>query len=94
MLTYPDGRKSWPLFIDSRFRDHAPVNQFRVIQHTVDTLELQVAAERALNAGERNALAKTLQESMEYPFKIEITEHAEIARGAGGKYEDFRSNVE
>jgi phenylacetate-CoA ligase len=93
MLIYPDGRSSWPLFADSRFRDHAPVTQFRVIQRSVHTLELQVAAERALNADERGALARILQERMRYPFEIQVTEHAEIARSAGGKYEDFRSEV-
>ena len=93
MLWYPDGRKTWPLFSDRRFRDFAPVRQFRVIQRTIDSLELQIAADRGLNAGEREALAQVLRESINYPFEITVTEHAEIARSAGGKYEDFRNEV-
>jgi phenylacetate-CoA ligase len=93
MLNYPDGRTSWPLFADSRFRDIAPVKQFRVIQRTIDTLELQVAAESPLTGHQRAALAEVIQKRTQYPFTIEVTEHDEIARSAGGKYEDFRNEL-
>lgn len=93
MLTYPNGTKAWPLFSDNKFRDIAPVRQFRVIQHTLDRLELQVAAERTLTDQDRTALADILRERVRHPFAIDVTEHAEIARGAGGKYEDFRSEL-
>ncbi len=93
MLNYPDGRTSWPLFADSRFRDIAPVKQFRVIQRAIDTLELQVAAESPLTGHQRAALAEVIQKRTQYPFTIEVTEHDEIARSAGGKYEDFRNEL-
>ncbi|MEZ5586129.1 MAG: AMP-binding protein [Sedimenticolaceae bacterium] len=93
MLSYPDGRKVWPLFSDYRFRDIAPVRQFRVIQREIDALELQVAAERELSEPEREALAQVIRERVSYPFRITVTEHAEIARSAGGKFEDFRNEV-
>ena len=91
MLTYPDGSKSWPSFSDGRFREVAPVRQFRVVQRTAEALELQVAAERRLNGPERSALATMVRDRVGPPFRVEVTEHAEIPRSAGGKYEDFRN---
>lgn len=93
MLHYPDGRKAWPLLADSRYRGVAPVRQFRVIQHTLERLEFQVVAERPLNSEEKEALAQIIRDRVGHPFLIDVTEHAEIARSAGGKYEDFRSEL-
>ena len=93
MLTYPDGRKVWPSFQAGRFREIAPVRQYRVIQRASDRLELQVAAERQLGEHERAALADMLLGGVQYPFHVDVTEHAKIARSAGGKYEDFRNEV-
>ena len=93
MLTYPDGRKVWPSFQAGRFREIAPVRQYRVIQRATDRLELQVAAERTLSEHERAALADMLLGGVQYPFHVDVTEHAKIARSAGGKYEDFRNEV-
>jgi phenylacetate-CoA ligase len=92
MLTYPDGRKSWPSFSDGRFREVAPVRQFRVIQRAADMLELQVAAERPLIETERSSLAAMVRDRVGPPFRVEVTQHAEIPRSAGGKYEDFRND--
>jgi phenylacetate-CoA ligase len=93
MLVYPDGRKIWPSFQAGRFREIAPVRQYRVIQRASDRLELQVAAERVLSEHERAALADMLLGGVQHPFHVDVTEHAKIARSAGGKYEDFRNEV-
>lgn len=93
MLTYPDGRKTWPLFADSLLRNAAPVRQFRVIQRSLERLDLQVTAERTLTAAERAALAAVVRDGLDHPFAVEVSEHARIERGPGGKFEDFRSEV-
>jgi phenylacetate-CoA ligase len=93
MLHYPDGRKAWPLFSDSRYREVAPVRQLRVIQHALDRLEFQVVAERPLTSDEKAGLVHIVREEAAYPFLVDVTEHAEIPRSAGGKYEDFRSEL-
>ena len=93
MLQYPDGRKAWPLLADSRYRGVAPVRQFRVIQHALERLEFQLVAERPLTSEEKAGLAQIIRDRVGYPFQIDVTEHAEIPRNAGGKYEDFRSEL-
>lgn len=93
MLIYPDGRKTWPLFADSLFRTVAPIRQFRVIQYASDRLELQVAVQRTLTEHEREALVGIIRSRLDHPFDVEVTEHGEIQRGAGGKFEDFRSEM-
>lgn len=93
MLSYPDGRSAWPSFSDGRFREIAPIRQFRIIQRTIDLLELQVACERGLSDQEKAALRAVVCDRIQYPFHIMVTEHSEIARSAGGKYEDFRNEV-
>ena len=93
MLTYPDGTRSWPLFPSYGFRDLAPVRQFRVIQETRERLILQVASDRVLSESERTVLIDALRSSVGYPFSVTLTEHDRLERGAGGKYEDFRSEL-
>jgi len=57
MLIYQDGRRIWPSFQDGRFREIAPIRQYRVIQRAADKLELQVAADRLLSGDEKATLA-------------------------------------
>lgn len=93
MLSYPDGRRLWPLFPPFGFRDLAPVRQFRVVQQSLSELTLEVAVERPLTGDEERAVVRALQDSVGYPFQVSVSEHERLARSAGGKYEDFRSLV-
>jgi phenylacetate-CoA ligase len=98
MLTLPTGEQRWPSFGDpDTYReplgDLPPVRQFQVIQRTVDTLEVKLVTPRPLRRDEEDRMRKYLHAALGYPFALSFTYVAEIPRSAGGKYEDFRSEL-
>jgi phenylacetate-CoA ligase len=95
----PDGERIWPSLGDAAtFRravgdDFPPVRQFQIIQRTLDSVELKVAMDRRLQSHEQERLHAHLQESLGARFGLTVTYVDEIPRSAGGKFEDFRSEV-
>ncbi|MEQ8231369.1 MAG: AMP-binding protein [Gammaproteobacteria bacterium] len=95
MVHLPDGSRHWPQVGFARFRDVAPVRQYQVIQHDLARLELRLVVDRALDAAEETRLADILTGALGHPFVVEFSYHERnIARGAGGKYEEFVCLVE
>jgi phenylacetate-CoA ligase len=93
MLRYPDGRRAWPSLRMSRFAEVADVRQVQVVQHALDGLELKVVPGGPLAPGAESALRAVVQEQLGHPFRVEVTRHEHIPRGAGGKFEDFQSRL-
>ncbi len=99
VFTRPDGERIWPSLGDATtFRqavgdDFPSVRQFQVIQRTLDSVELKVAMERRMRADEEQRLHAHLQKSLGASFALTVTYVDEIPRSAGGKFEDFRSEV-
>jgi phenylacetate-CoA ligase len=94
MLTLPDGRRIWPRLSETRYEEVAPIRQYQVVQRARDRLEVRLAAERALTASEEAKLADLIRARLGHPgFQFDFSYHARIARTAGGKYEDFKSEI-
>ncbi len=93
MLTFPDGRTAWPLVGEMFYRGVAPIRQYQMIQKAPNRLELRIVPERPLTAEEEDELRAIVRRRMGHPFEIDFSYHDEIARGPGGKYEDFRSEI-
>ena len=93
MLTRPDGQRVWPYFGGDKFREVAPVSQYRLVQKSVRQLELTVVAMRPLSADEEHDLRALMLKNLGAPFEIAFSYAPAIARSAGGKYEDFRSEI-
>ncbi len=91
MLLRPDGVRHWPSFPSEAWREIAPVTQVQLIQDSVDHVIARVLAPREISAEERMRFVAALQDCLGWPFRITITRVDAIARGAGGKYEDFVS---
>jgi phenylacetate-CoA ligase len=91
MLTYPDGRQTWPLFTIP-LRDVAHYRELQLVQLTVDTLRLRVATDR-LDDAERAAMVQVIHRMLEHPFEVEIEVVDELSRGPTGKLEEFISHV-
>jgi phenylacetate-CoA ligase len=92
MLTYPDGRTVWPMFAVA-CREAAPYRELQVVQESIDELRMRVVPMpgRALDEGQRAALARALQETLGHPFGVTVEEVGEIGRSAAGKLEEFVS---
>jgi phenylacetate-CoA ligase len=86
----PDGRRHWPVDL-GKFRTMSAIRQFQYVQSGPETIELRVVLNAPLTAEEEARAEVLVREALGYPFEVEITPVAEIARGPSGKYEEFLS---
>jgi phenylacetate-CoA ligase len=93
MLRTPDGKQVFPAISADLCLQIAPIRQFRLVQTTLDTIELHYAMERELGAFERSALAAAFGERFGYPFRFGFVRVDRFEEMAGGKFEDFVSRL-
>lgn len=93
MLTLPDGDKVWPRLSELRYAEILPVEQFQMVQKSRGRLEVRLVAPRRASAGEERRLRELIIARIGHGFEIDFSYPAHIARGAGGKFEDFRSEL-
>lgn len=94
LLTLPDGQKRWPTFGFASFRDIAPVLQYQVVQTELFKLELHLYMTQALSNEQQSQLAKIVCSHLGATFDIKFVVHQRpLPRGAGGKFEEFRSEL-
>jgi phenylacetate-CoA ligase len=95
MLRLPDGTTRWPLI--GRLvpgLEHFPaLRQYQLVQKSLELVEAQVLVEQPLSPEQEATLINMWQQSLGHPFEIRIAYPREIPRAAGGKYEEFRSEV-
>ena len=93
MLTLPDGGRLWPRLSELRYAEILPVEQFQLVQKSLSLLELRLVAARRATADEERRLRDTIVARIGHPFDIDFSYPERIARGATGKFEDFRSEL-
>lgn len=93
MLVLPDGRRYWPSTPIIRYAGIAPIQQLQIVQHTRESVEARFVAARALHADEERNMIAAIQEGLDYPFSVTLTQMAEIQRSPSMKYEDIVSHV-
>ncbi len=89
LLTYPDGRVTFPVFTVA-CREAAHYEQIQLVQLATDRLRARVVPDGPLD---HDALIAALHRAFGYPFAIEVEEVAEIARTPAGKLEEFVSHI-
>ena len=95
MVTFPGGDKAWPLPYWSReLLAAAPLRQIQFIQRSLDEIVVKLAVERHLTEREEDGLRELFLRRLGHPFKLRFVYVDEIPRSAGGKYEDFVSEIE
>jgi phenylacetate-CoA ligase len=93
MVTFPDGRRHWPSTGYKEWSVRLPILQGQIVQRSLTTIEAKLVPSRPLTAAEESEFTAILHRSLGYPFKIIFSYHQEIPRSAGGKFEDFYSEV-
>jgi len=93
MLHYPDGRRAWPALRIGMLGTVAPVVQLQLVQKAPDRIEVCIAPERPVTPAEESALTRMLHEALGHPFELAFRYVERIPRSAGGKFEDFRSEI-
>lgn len=93
MLHLPGGGQRYPRFGEYQFGAFEAVRQFQVVQKNLGDIEVALVAVRPLSPSETEALRALILENLGHPFKVSFVYRDDIPRSAGGKYEDFRSEV-
>ena len=94
LVRIPDGTRHWPQVGFYEYREVAPVQQYQMVQHSLEEIELRLVTERVLSAEEEAKLVAVVQRWLQYPFRVRFTYYdGRIPRGPGGKFEDFVSLV-
>jgi phenylacetate-CoA ligase len=93
MVTLPSGERSWPDLGLVKLNKIAPIQQFQVIQHSLQDIEVTLVLPRPIQPDERANLIALFHHTLRYPFNIVINQVAEIPRSVGGKYEEFISRL-
>jgi phenylacetate-CoA ligase len=93
MLRRPSGELLFPGFTLVHLAEIEPVIQVQVVQTALDRLEARLAVRRPLTDDENARAHALLAKALGGEFVIAISTCAEIPRSAGGKYEEFRSEI-
>lgn len=93
MLILPNGDKRWPLTGFHDFRDIAPIRQYQLVQKSLEQIEVRYVVDRPLTVAEEDKLRAVIINSLGHPFQIYFQYFDEMPRTAGGKFEEFISEV-
>lgn len=89
MLLAPDGTRHWPGFGTRFIAQIAPIRQFQFAQTERDLIEARLVLSAPMSTVQKETLRAHLLASFPPGFRIRFVYVDEIARSAGGKFEDF-----
>lgn len=93
MLVLPNGERYWPRFGSIALGDVAPLRQFRLVQKSLERLELELVAARELSGAEEDRVRSLVLDTMGRRFELTLRYVPDVPRSASGKFEDFVSEV-
>ena len=93
MLSLPNGDKRWPLTGSYEYRAIAPIRQYQLVQKSLEEIEARLVAERPLSAAEEERLRAVIVKWLQHPFRVGFVYLNEFPKTAGGKFEEFISEV-
>jgi phenylacetate-CoA ligase len=93
MLRLKSGQLLYPGYRFGELTRIAAIAQVQVVQKTLATLDVMLAVRRPLTAEEEAEARRVLTAAMGRDFAIALSYCAEIPRGPGGKFEDFRCEI-
>jgi len=93
VLVTSTGERYWPAFGSRTFAEIAPVVQHQFVQHDPDWIEARLVTQRPITRAEEEKLRERILARLPAAFRITFSYPHEIARNAGGKYENFVSRI-
>lgn len=93
MLVTPDGQRHWPVLDFRAYGQVLPIRQMRLIQRAPDHIDVELVTPRRPDAGQEARLVQAIQHSLGHPFNLTFHYLDHIPRSAGGKFEDFISQL-
>lgn len=93
MLVTASGERYWPTFGSRGFTEIAPVLQHQFVQKRFDLIEARLVTRSPLTAQQEDGLRRHVLSRLPPGFELKFVYCDKIPRSAGGKYEDFMSEV-
>lgn len=94
MLVLANGERFWPNFGLRGLTEELRIRQHQLVQKTVELIEARLVVAAPLDAAQEDRLRRQLLSRSPPGFRVEVVYCDMIARSAGGKFEDFVSEVE
>lgn len=94
MLRLPGGRTAFPGFPLNPLRRLPAIRELKMIQHSLELIEVLLVLERPLARSEKVTLREAIRERLQHDFRIRLTPVSEIERGTGNKREDFECRMD
>ncbi|MDE2159915.1 MAG: phenylacetate--CoA ligase family protein [Burkholderiales bacterium] len=93
MLVLASGERRFPYYGHNALMQVDAIVQHQVVQTGYDEVELRLVVKRPLTAAEEEPLRRAAMAALGPPFKVRLSYRDEIARGPGGKYAEFYSEL-
>jgi phenylacetate-CoA ligase len=93
MLVTADGKSHWPAFSVRSIADMIPLRQYQFVQKALDLIEARLVISAPLTGDQEAVVCRHLLSQLPPGFRVKLTYHSEIPRGAGGKFEDYVSEI-
>lgn len=93
IMLLPNGEKRWPLCDLVKEPELPGILQYQFVQKSPERLELRLVVGPQYSHDLEPALRAIVHRRLGHPFEVAIVYGDSIPRGAGGKYEDFRSEI-
>lgn len=93
MMRLPGGRAAFPGFPLKALLRIPAIHELKIIQHSLEDLEIELVLDRPLTSEEEVALMRAVCTRLDYEFRIALTPVPEITRGTSYKREDFECRM-
>lgn len=94
MMHLPNGDKRWPLCDLVKEPQLPGILQYQFVQKSHEHLELRLVVGPHYSRNLEPVLREIVHRRLGYPFELAIFYGDSIPRSSGGKYEDFRSEID
>jgi phenylacetate-CoA ligase len=93
MLVTADGGKYWPVFGTRALMESAPLRQVQFVQKDYTTIEARIVAERPLMPDQEARIRERVLSMLPAGLGLRFAYVDSLPRSAGGKFEEFFSEV-
>ena len=92
-LITADGKRYWPVFGARALMDSAPVRQYQFVQKTPQRIDARIVVAAPLTIAQETQFRERVMSQLPPGIDVQIVYCDRIERSAGGKYEEFVSEV-
>jgi phenylacetate-CoA ligase len=92
-LVTADGRRYWPVLSTRKLLDIAPVVQHQFVQTAYDLIEVRLVTAAPVGPEQEDGMRRHLLSQLPAGMRLQFAYVDAIPRNAGGKFEDFVSEI-